>query len=303
MKIKNYLLIICFIFLFINIVDAQTIDQSRKERIDFGYVLSVKDISTEPNYLVPGSPGKLKIVFENQADFPLYDLRVEVNLSDQVLFLNDISTKKVHTLKAGETVEIIYDIIALRDADEGVYDSKLNFVYLNHVGTERAENNNFGMAVKAVPKIFAQIEETELNTGNSIGITTIRFVNNNVGDIKFLTVELLESPDYKILSPSIEYIGDLDSDDFDSVDFRIRLTTNKNEINMPVKVNYKDTLNEEYSENLNLTLNLKNSEEAGNSNILFRWYTILIIVIILALLFYFYRRHRIKKAKHHHLHH
>jgi|SRR3989344_1056022 len=297
MKMKNYLLIICFIFLLINVVNAQNIDQARQQRIDFGYVLSVKDISTEPGYLIPGSPGKLKIVFENQADFPLYDLRVEVNLSDQILFLNDISTKKIHTLKAGETVEIVYDIIALRDTEEGVYDSELSFVYLNHVGTERQENNNFGLAVKAVPKIFAQIEETELTTRNSMGITTIRFVNNNVGDIKFLTVELLESADYDILSPSIEYIGDLDSDDFDSVDFKLRLTTNEDQINLPVMVNYKDALNEEYSQELDLDLDLRNTQ-ATNQNKLLGWQTILIVIIVIIGVFYFYRRHKIKKSRH-----
>jgi len=278
------------------IVQVSALDEERQDRLDFGYVLVVKDIYTKPSYIVPGNDGLLIVKIENKANFPIFDIRVDVNLSDEIAFFHDVSKRRISRIEAGEQITLKFKIVPLPTTSEGIYEATTDIYYINHVATERQETDTFGIVVKADPKIFAQVEKSEIYQGKNTGKVTVKFINNEVADIKFLTVELLDTEDYKILSPSIEYIGDLDSDDFESVDFNLALDTKESSVNLPLKISYKDSLNNDYSEELSVQLDILTADEFGvKSN---GKYTIAIVVIIVLIIIYFvYRRWKRKKRR------
>jgi len=150
--------------------------------------------------------------------------------------------------------------------------------------------------VKSPPKLFANVDSSELYIGNGIGKVSIEFVNNGLSDIKFLTVELGDSVDYDIVESNKKYIGDLDSDDFESIDYRLKLTSEKREILLPLHITYKDSLNNDYSETLELELKIRTAEELGreSSNTL----TIVVVLIVIIIIVYIiYRKYKKKKRK------
>jgi len=79
-------------------------------------------------------------------------------------------------------------------------------------------------------------------------------------DVKFLTVSL-KPEGYEILSPSEVYIGNLDSDDYDTTDFKIHVPEDRKELPLKIELNYKDANNKEYSENYVVNLKLYTQEE------------------------------------------
>lgn len=292
--VKYFLIGLFIILILVSTVNA--LDQERQDRLDFGYVLVVDSILTEPETLAPGEAGILKVVIKNRANFKIYDIRVQLNLSEDIEFLKDTSKRRIPEMYPGETRTLEYSIIASPDIVEGVYESESTIDYLNHIGTERRETDNFGIVVKGTPRLFVQIEETTLYKGKKNGEITVKFINNDVADIKFLTVELKKSEDYKILSPDVEYIGDLDSDDYESVDFKIKLNNEKDEILIPVKISYKDSLNNDFSDELNVPLYLMTAKEAGKQTNHTVYYVIIIIVILI-IAYFIYRRIRKRRRK------
>ena len=90
----------------------------------------------------------------------------------------------------------------------------------------------------------------------------IEITNKGLSDAKFLEIEI-GLGQYELLTTRNHYIGDIDSDDFDSV--RINAFFNKNVgsvVNMPVTVTYRDDLNQEYIDTRNINLKVYNEGRA-----------------------------------------
>src|SRR3989344_2020414 len=113
-------------------------------------------------------------------------------------------------------------------------------------------------------------------------------------DIHFLSIELEESPDYDIIDESVKYIGDLDSDDFDTANFRINVKSSKREIILPIKIEYKDSLNKAYETQENLVLQMRSAQEMGVASNVFL-YVVLSIIFILGVGYFLYRRYKKKQ--------
>jgi hypothetical protein len=276
---------IIFLMIIISLMlPVLAIDSIKQERLDFGYVLYVKSISTDPANLIPGQVGLLKISLENKAGFPLYDIRTQLTLPSQVSFYEDISKRKISIMDAGEIKELSYKIIPLPTSLEGVYQASYNLNYLNHVATEREENDSFSLIIRSHPEIMIEFEKSDIYKGNLIGDIGINLINDELSNIKFLNVELQENQDYVILSSNRKYVGDLDSNDFQTVDFKLKVNENINQINLPIKVYYKDTFNKDYEQNLNLEFNIKDSKEIQNKKNNY-WIYLLIIVVVIILVY------------------
>tara|TARA_Y100000034_G_C6894737_1_gene412314 strand:- start:1895 stop:2812 length:918 start_codon:yes stop_codon:yes gene_type:complete len=295
---KVLLISICvFLVVIANVMALNQLEvNERNSKLNFGHVLQIKNIETEPENLAPGQVGVLKITLQNTASFSILDIRTKLQLPAEFSFFNDVSERKIPELTSDQVGLIDYNIIALPGSSEGVYNADLVIDYLNKIGNERQDNNTLGIIIKSEPKIFAKIDSTEIYQGNEIGEISINFINNDLGDIKFLTVELLESEDYKIISSNKEYIGDLDSDDFESVDFRLKVESRKKQIDLPLKIDYRDALNNPYSQELSVVFNKNTSAELGIDTGS-KTGIILAVVLVGVLGWLYYKRRKKKKKK------
>lgn len=264
------------------------------------HAIRIQEINSTPENIAPGESANIRIKIKNSANLYLDDVRIKLELPSQFKFLNDVNQVKISRLESGEVKDVGFNIISLPSSSEGIYEASLIIDYVSflskdhfNVGENKQDNYTFGLIVKAIPDIFAQIDSSEIYKGNDVGSITIRFVNRGVGDAKFLTVELLESKDYDIISADKEYVGDLDSDDFESVDFRIKLNKEKG-VNLLLKTDYKDSLNKDYSQEVKLPFEVRDAKELGiKTN---GTSTTIVIILIIAIAGYFiYKRYKKKK--------
>ncbi|MDD5192052.1 MAG: hypothetical protein PHH54_05780 [Candidatus Nanoarchaeia archaeon] len=298
MKINKFILSLIILFA-ISQVCALNTDENQTIA-NMGHAIRIESIKTTPENLVPGNLAILDITIKNNAKLPLDDLRAKLELPSGFSFLNDANQVKISRLESGESKNISYNIIASQTTSEGIYDASLILNYVSYlglnyanVGEDKEDNYTFGLIVKGIPNIIAQIEKSEIYKGNDIGTVTVKFVNNGVGNVKFLTVELLNSENYEIISSNIDYIGDLDSDDFESVDFRIKIKKEET-TDLLLKMDYKDSLNEDYSKEFKLPLEIRSAKELGITTN--GTSTTIVIVLIIAVAGYFiYRKFRKKK--------
>ncbi len=288
-------MLLLFMAIFL-IAGVSALDFENQQRWDFGHVVIFSNLSTMPTTLEPGVPGAFKMAIENNGESEVRDLRVELNLPSEIGFFNDVSKKKISRLFSGDVGEISFDLIALPGSSEGIYEANLTSNYVNRIGEERTDSYTISIVVKSKPQFYVQIDDADVYKGKNLGEITVKFVNNDVADIKFLTVELQDSEDYTILSPRTVYVGDLDSDDFESVDYRIKVNKRADEIYIPLKIYYKDSLNNPMSDDVGAVLTMHSGKDLGKvtSN---TTQNIIIGVVVLGVGYWIFRKWKKKKKR------
>ncbi len=279
----------------LSVCHAQDISTDRTNRLAFGYVLYISEITTEPLQIAPGENGILKFNLENMGDRYIRDVRIELTLPIELAAYQDTSRKKIDYLAAGSTNPVTFKLIAIPNADEGVYKIPVNLKYLNPIGDERNENNTISLSIGSAPVLIAELKSSEIYSGNLLGNIKIKVINDNVGNVKFLKVNLEESPDYKIIGSNLDYIGDLNSDDFSEVSFKINIQSGKKSIVFPITLSYKDSLNRDYNQKLNINFNIPTAKEAGIKTSKAGF--IIIILIIAVVAYFVYRKYIKSKLK------
>lgn len=289
--IKKQIIFFGIIILLAGAVYALELDLSRQQKLLYGDVIRTDKIGTIPSEISPGGQGNIYVTIRNAGDNEIKNVLVQIVPPAGISFLDDVSKRKIPVLGPGSSYDMNFSIIAAPSIAEGVYSSYISINYLNTIGEDKEDNDTFALVIKSKPNLFVKIDSSELYKGNGIGDVTITFVNNNVADIKFLTVELLKSEDYDIISTSRMYIGDLDSDDFESVDFTLKLLNEKDYVTLPLKIAYKDALNDDYSDSVNVDLRVREAEDVGiKSNT--TWIIVIVAIAIIVVIWLIFRSFR-----------
>jgi hypothetical protein len=258
-------------------------------------ILTVDDITTTPEMLLPGKEAEINVALSNLAGTALRDITVKLDLSSTELpFAPLLSTseKKLRYLGAGETDSVIFNLVPFADADSKIYKIPMTISYTGEDGSTVTKSDLMGLRVGAEPKLQASVESLSFAPGE----ISVRLVNKGVIDLKFLSVKLLENENYRITSTSDEiYIGALNSDDFDSASFDVQIT-GSGSITIPVLVEYMDANNNEYSETFELAVDLKGVQASQPSNSPVG--TIVVVLGIVGVVVYIVLMRKKKKQKH-----
>ena len=127
---------------------------------------------------------------------------------------------------------------------------------------------------------------------------SIKVTNKGLSNVKFLEIELQGGLYYTILSQKNVYIGDINSDDFDTAEFNVFFKENApSSTNLPVIVRYKDGLNNEYEENFNLQATTYTTKQATELGLIAKSNTTTYIAagIVIVVIYFIYRK--IKKRR------
>ncbi len=173
----------------------------------------------------------------------------------------------------------------------------MEITYYDQLGNAYVKNNTIGLLVGAEPSFTLNLESADTFEAGSTGKTTVSVSNTGPSQLKFLTLEILPSDDYTVLSNTKSYLGNLDPDDFETSEFKI-YANRKGDIPIKVKVSYKDSYNNEKESYGEVYLKVYSSWEirkyglrAGGTNIL-TWIIYALIIIFAYLTFKEWRKER-----------
>lgn len=272
------------------IVDVQTHDA----------ILSVESVSIGKNMLEPGSSDNLNIKFLNMADSLLKDIQIKLILGGLPFVpLDSTDEKSVYKIEPKASYDLRFKLLANPDAKAGIYQVPMEIGYSDELGKKYFKNSTIGIIVGAKPELNIILDESDIYEKEKAGEIIIKLVNKGTTDIKFANLKLMPGEDYKILSTDEFYLGSIDSDDFETADFGIFVgNAKKDSIGVPLILEYRDANNNEYRDNINLTLKLYSASDAkkfglkeGNGIV----GNAIILIIVGAGLFYYIRYRRKKK--------
>mgnify|MGYP001594111318 CR=1 FL=1 len=267
--------------------------------VSLSSALTISSISTSPSEIAPGETSIIDVGLENEAEETIKDVSVTLDLTDLPFVPYESSTEEsIDEIKEDKTKHAEFEIKALNDAESGTYKIPLKISYYDEDGIKKPDKSSLiSITVSSKPIVSASLEDGLLLKGQENAVE-IKIVNKGLSDVKFLEVEMESSARYTILSQKSVYIGDIDSDDFDTAEFKIFFKENSpSTINLPVKVIYKDALNKNYEEEFSLQARVYTKEQAIKLGLLKKsnTTTYVVVIVILIIIYIIYRK--IKKRR------
>ncbi|WEL23382.1 COG1361 S-layer family protein [Candidatus Nanohalovita haloferacivicina] len=258
---------------------------------DDGLVIS--DVSF-PEKVAPGTSRTMNLTIENTARAYFRNVEVSVNPDASTpVVTSGTSGKRIGSIESGETEEVSYTLNIDEGAENGVYRIPLELEYENEAGASLSKSETTGIVVGGSPQIEVGLNDDGAIPSGSTGTVTFRFINRGEGTAKFVKVEVLEGENYIIRTGSSVYLGDMNSDDYQTAESEIYTSPGTDTINIPVNVTYQEN-GEEKTLTETVTVDALTSEErnlygsSSGSPIL----PVVIVILLLAGGLYYWRKRR-----------
>lgn len=271
-------------------------------------ILSIVSVVSNPESIEPGKMADLKIKIKNEADSAIKNVKIKwtpLTITSGTTSIVELpftpigstNEKTVYLLKPQEEVEVDFKMLVSPDAESKYYKVQLLVNYQDELGTDFSIDNVMGLVVGNTPEVSVGIEKSEITQANQKGEVSVRIVNKDVMDIKFVNLELVDKDCYTLLSPAQDYLGNIDSDDFETASFELYIKSLEcNEL--PVILTYKDANNKEYEKEVVLPLALYSDAEAIEIGLKQQKSVvgpIITLLIIVGGLYWYFRRKKNKK--------
>lgn len=261
-------------------------------------------LNQDPDPVKQGEVVEVRFKIENVGSATMENIHVRIVPDYPFSLYNGKTTYDIGKLRAGQSgadaVIVDYKLLVDEDAVEGDNEIELEVKLSSNLWITYT-NDNFLIDVEDYdfPEIEVYIKDTDVKTAGQKGKVVIEVANTNLEDIKFLQMTLMKSADYELLSSSnYVYIGDVDSDDTESEEFEIYVEAGvKENLMIPVKIEYQDSNEKDYSEDYMLKLRLFDAKEAKKFGLSKDNKTTLISITIILLLIigYFIWRKKSKR--------
>lgn len=262
------------------------------------YAVNIDDVNSVE--IEPGRTGMISFNVENDHNFDVEDVSIILDFKGDIPIAPYYSSAEVFIgeLDDGDDERVSFNVIVAADAELGLYKIPVEISYFDEDRNVYDKVDYISVLVASEPNIGVFLDDPNYVIGNSADIS-VQIVNKGLSGIKFLSVELLKSDFYDIITLDDVYIGDLDSDDFDNADFSLRLNYPlPNRLSLPVKVTYYDSNNNLYSESFNLKANVYSTDQAKQLDLInspdYAWVFIVVIVIVLFIVYRVIKKKRRK---------
>lgn len=267
-------------------------------------IISIESAEAKPEVVEPGKELTLEIVVKNMADSLLKDVRTNLNLiypAGTTLVelpftpIGSSNEKAVKSIEKGQTEAFSFRMIADIDAESGIYKIPVVITYSDKLGKNYSVTGLVGARIGASPDLYIGTDMPQKASSSREAEITVRFVNKGKEDINFLFASLGEVEGVEYLSSKEFYVGNIDSDDYESEDVRIKVSECDKEYEIPVRVGYLSPSNEKYEEETKLMVIPCKGSASESSSGTKSAVGIAIIVVIVAAALIAYRAFRKRK--------
>lgn len=260
--------------------------------------LTIKSVSSTPQDIAPGENADIKITIENNLGEDLENVMVSLDLSQAPFAPYQSSTDKIiNEIDDDDEESVNFKVIAMSDADAGIYKIPVVISYFFN-DTIIPKTSFISLTINAEPELeISYAGDLIRGQNNKINI---KITNTGLTGIKFLEVELKDSTNTKVLGSKKVYIGDIESDDFDSIDFNLFIdNTASSSTTLPIKLSYRDATNNIKTESINLQIKTYNLKEAQALGLIKKNNTMIYLglAVVLVVLWVVYRKLKKRKKK------
>lgn len=266
-------------------------------------LIAITDVETSPENVFPGDIIDVSLTLTNLGSSFIKDISVALELvsatSTGVIELpftpnKDNAVKMISMIGPKETAEISFSLKVDQNAAISSYKIPITFQYYDEQGNMKTAKDMIGIALSDRNDVEILLDSENSMTPMKENEISFKIVNKGFNEIKFSTVEITETTQFDVISSNRDYIGNINSDDYEIADFTIVPKATEGYVSIPVKVTYLDYANKEREIEQNFEIRIFNQAELNNGSNLGIW--IILVVLAVVLVIYFRRRNAKKEA-------
>ena len=263
--------------------------------------LYIADVHTDPERVRPGEAVNLFITLKNLGGTTLEDIKAALDFDNATSFApyQSSNEKIINHLSPGEESVLQFGIISESDTLLRPHKIPLQLTYQDPSGKAYEKRLYVSIIIYAEPEFVLNLEDRDVYQKGQRGKVVVSLSNIGASNINYVTLDLQQSDAYEIISSPTVYIGNLESDDYETAQFDIYTKEYQPELPLSFKLYYKDSFNKNYQDEIVLPLKLFTAHEATlygvskeRSNLLV---VMVIVVLILSFLLYYFKYYRQKK--------
>lgn len=257
-------------------------------------VVIVNNVVINPSPVKPGQQAVVELELKNGGRIGVKNVDVTLDLTDMPFSaIAGGAKKRVDFIPVGGSAKVVFHLASDTSTEVKLYNIPVELSYQDERNSQLTDTAQVSLLVNAQPEVSLTVDKTDFASKKSAGVVSIKVVNKGVVNMKYVTVRLIETDDYDVLSTSNEaYVGNLDSDDFETVDFTLKPSVK--EPKLSVQLEFKDPYNVDYNQQYVLPLRIITAKDLGKGGM--PWGTIL-VVLVLAGAGYWYWKKRKKHKK------
>ena len=265
--------------------------------------LNIVSMKSEPEQFLPGQKGSAEIIVKNTADSTLKNIKVTMDLSSATVPFAPIGKSTTYVIKnmvGGGEETVTFDIITIPGADSGIYKIPLIITFSDNVGNNYTTSEIISLIVGGTPDILTNVEPDSVFLSGTTGDIRVNIINKGLVDVKSVTVKLASTDDFDILSNDEIYIGNIDSDDFDSAEFKLHVSPSfSGDLPIPMTMTYMSANNDPFEIEETLLMKVYTTEEAQSLGLVSKSSAgIMYGVVLFLIIGYFgYKRYKKKHKK------
>lgn len=251
--------------------------------------------SADSPTIAPGAEGRLTITIENTQNDDVENLVVSLDFTNLPLSPVGSSADVIDKIKEDDEEDVSFLIRA--DSTAQVGDYKLPYK-LGYGNGSIIQQGTVGVRINAAPQLTVTSNIDSPVIGEKTKLT-IKIVNKGLGEARFVSIKLTPNG-YTLFSEDSQYIGSVDSDDFETATFDVQFNS-KNPSLIGI-VEYRDIDNKLMTIPINTQLQVYSLEQAQELGIVKKSNALLytLIVVVLIVLWIIYRairkRQRLKRS-------
>ena len=264
--------------------------------------LSFNQITISPSIVEPGEAANITMVIENSGSKQVKEAKVKLDFTDTALPFapfgssNEISVGEI----VGRTSKTVtFNIIAKPDAAAGLYKLPILLNFKDLDDNKLNKTALTGIRIGSTPDILTILESSDITQKTGSGTVSVRLVNKGLTDLRFLVITLPSSENIEVISSEQIYLGKVESDDFETADFKIIVKDSENgRVTLPLKIQFRDSANQQYEKDIPLTLRLLSDAEAQQLGLKsggnFTWLLIIAVIVAGGVWWFFLRKRKRK---------
>ncbi len=243
--------------------------------------------------LYPSQSTSLSVSIKNTLNDDVEDVSLVLNLDGTKFTTIGGSEDSEDEIREGRSETFNFVIKTSSDITPGDYNIPYTITYTDINDEEKTKKGSLGVTVSAKTEINYGVEVKD-NIVEGNGKISLKIINSGLGEIKFVSVKIISSDGFEILSNNEDYIGTINSDDFELATFDVFYK--KTGASITALVKYKDFDNKDQSETITLPVQVYSREKALEIGLIKRNKTWIYVVIITLIIIWFVYR-KIKKRR------
>ncbi len=256
-------------------------------------LLEILDLHLVPENIKPGNKGKVALTLKNIGTGQAKNIRVlwSSSLTTVKPLGGDVSYASL--MEPGEELQLEQDIIIPSATTAGTYSLPVTISYEDETNdAQTALSRSATVLVSSDIELRPFLSSTDEPIAGKKGEVTETIANTGPSTAEYLYVSA--SSDTLELKPAEDYIGNLKSDDFDSISFEVSGEAGDHLIDL--KLSYADQFNNAYEEDREVKVKILTAEESAAKNGEKNNTTAYIAgIAVLAVAYHFYRKKKRKK--------